>query len=183
MPDDTLPKTLNAINPLPSVERLNELLDYDPATGIFRWKVRRGGGAIAGSVAGYLHKRGYRHIRIDGVEYKAHRLAWKIMTRADPMDTIDHINNQPDDNRFSNLREATHSQQCRNTTSREMSSSKFLGVSWQKDREKWRVRIRGNGKLKHIGLFTCEIEAARAYDAAAAEHYGEFANLNFSEAS
>ena len=82
---------------------------------------------------------------------------------------------------FANLREATRRQQCINVTA--WGSSEFLGVSWKKCRRKWQVHIKVNGKSRNLGTFACEIEAAKAYDAAAIEHHGEFANLNFPEAS
>lgn len=164
------------MKPLPDLNRLNEMLAYDQNTGLFTWDVSRGG-KHAGSLAGTLNDRGYREIMIDGVRYKAHRIAWKMMTGSDPAKTIDHINNIRDDNRFPNLREATQQQQCANTT-RSGGSSDHLGVCWHKKLNKWVAHIRINGKKRHLGIFSCEIEAARAYDVAAAKHHGEFANLN-----
>ena len=160
--------------PLPRAERLQEQLDYNPATGVFKWKVNRVGvraGSIAGSVTG-----GYRTITLDGVMYKAHRLAWKMQTGSDPLNTIDHINNDRSDNRFSNLREATRSEQGRNKTAH--GSSAFLGVSWIASRRKFQARITVNGRQPHLGYFNSEVDAAHAYNAAASKAYGAFANLN-----
>ena len=163
--------------PLPSVERLHELLDYDPDTGVFRWKVRRGS-TVAGAIAGRTNGSGHRQIAIDGVRYQAHRLAWKIATGNDPVDTIDHRNRNPDDNRFANLREATKQQQSAHRTA--FGVSQYLGVSWHKGTAKWVAQTSAHGKKRHLGYFVCEDDAARAYDAAAREHFGEFASLNFS---
>lgn len=58
------------------------------------------------------------------------------------------------------------------------STSIYKGVSWNKATSKWRAYIQKDGKLHHLGLFTDEIEAAKAYNKAATEMFGEFANLN-----
>jgi hypothetical protein len=91
---------------------------------------------------------------------------------------VDHINCNRIDNRKSNLRHATRSQNVRNTIPRTDTSSKFKGVHWHKASKKWMTRIYINGKRKFIGSFNNEYDAALAYNAAAAEHYGEFARLN-----
>ena len=168
------------IKHLPPVERLHELLAYDPATGVFAWKVNRGRKARAGSVAGTLDSNGYRVVKIDGVKYFAHRLAWKIATGLDPVATIDHRNRVPDDNRIANLREATMQEQSAHRAGR--GASKHLGVHWQQNCSKWAANITTNGKTRYLGLFASEDDAARAYDAAAMEHHGEFANLNLENA-
>jgi hypothetical protein len=54
-----------------------------------------------------------------------------------------------------------------------------LGVYWVKGRQKWRARVKKNGKTRSFGMYDCELEAAKAYDAAALELHGDFANLNF----
>ena len=170
---------MNRVKPLPSVERLRELLDYDQYTGVFRWKVSRRSTARAGSIAGFM-RNGYRTIGIDRTVYMAHRIAWKMVTGKDPFDTIDHINHKQDDNRIDNLREATRRQQSQNR--RAFGRSEYLGVTWNKKARKWQTYIQIDGKPTYLGLFACEAEAAKAYDAAAAKHHGEYANLNFEKA-
>ena len=161
---------------LPPLSSLRELLDYDPDTGVFLWKVSRGN-ASAGSTAGWLSSvSGYRRIVINGVQCLAHRLAWKIANGSEPVTEIDHINNDRSDNRIANLREATRSQQRMNTTG--YGSSQFLGVSWHNPSNKWRSRITVNGKTNSLGYYDSESAAATAYNVAAAKHFGEFANLN-----
>lgn len=82
-----------------------------------------------------------------------------------------------------NMRNATPSQNSRNTTSRLNATSKYLGVSWVKSKRKWIAQIKLNHRSIHIGAFLIEKDAAIAYDKAALEHFGEFANLNFKESS
>lgn len=89
----------------------------------------------------------------------------------------DHRNGNGLDNRRKNLRPCTHAQNCRNAKPRSV-SSKYKGVGWSRVHNKWRARIRVDGILKSLGVFTEEAQAARAYDRAAAEYFGEFARLN-----
>lgn len=92
---------------------------------------------------------------------------------------VDHINHNGLDNRRANLRITTLAGNNRNTSSRKGSSSKYLGVSWHKTDGKWRASINTGDCIKHLGLFVCEVEAAKAYDAAALQYHGEHANPNF----
>jgi hypothetical protein len=77
------------------------------------------------------------------------------------------------------MRLATRSGNCSNRRSKSGSSSRFLGVSWLRQNGKWRAQIGKNGHSRHLGLFDDEVEAAKAYDAAARETHREFASLNF----
>lgn len=95
---------------------------------------------------------------------------------------IDHINHDGLDNRRANLRPATKSQNAQNKRSELGSNSQYRGVSWDKRKRKWQVMIMINGKYTYIGLFADEVEAARAYDAAAVEAFGEYALINLRSA-
>jgi len=174
-----------------TAEIVRELLDYNPETGEFRWKYRdrkycksdKGwktwNGKNAGKIAGHIDKStSYRDIRIFDKLYKAHRLAWLYVYGEWPNE-IDHINRIRDNNRIENLRDVTRTQNQWNQSNQFGRSSQYKGVTWHKATDKWRAQIKINGKFKHLGLFAIEIEAARAYDRAAIEHFGEYANLNF----
>jgi hypothetical protein len=95
--------------------------------------------------------------------------------------TVDHINGNPLDNRRCNLRLATMAENSRNQHRVRGSSSQYKGVTWQAKRGKWRAQLTVNYRTVFLGRYTCEIEAAKAYDRAAREHFGDFAALNFPE--
>lgn len=109
---------------------------------------------------------------------RMHRL---IMGIADPKVGIDHINGNGLDNRKNNLRIATKSQNGMNQKPQKNRSSKFKGIYWNKNAKKWQAQIKINKKNKYLGLFNIETEAAKSYDIAAKELFGEFARLNFNE--
>ena len=94
--------------------------------------------------------------------------------------TPDHINRNGLDNRRSNLRLATGTQQVANTRLRSDNTSGYRGVSWDKLHSKWTADIYAYGKRYHLGRFASAASAARAYDEAAQELFGEFASLNLS---
>lgn len=91
---------------------------------------------------------------------------------------VDHKNHNGLDNRKENLRIVTRLENSQNSTSRKNSSSKFLGVGWHKQHNKWQSRIQVNKKNIHLGYYEKEINAAASYNNAAIIHFGEFANLN-----
>lgn len=92
----------------------------------------------------------------------------------------DHRNGDGLDNQRQNLRPATKRQNARGfRRKRKGCSSQFRGVSWCQNAEQWRARIVLDGIETHIGLFAFEIDAARAYDEEAHQHFGEFAQANF----
>ncbi len=96
---------------------------------------------------------------------------------------VDHKNGESLDNRRANLRLATQAQNIQNRQkTKSKTSSKFLGVYYDRRTEMWAAKIKCNGKHIWLGRFKTEIEAARAYDAAAKKYFGEFARLNFPEA-
>lgn len=90
---------------------------------------------------------------------------------------VDHKNHDSLDNRRSNLRKCTTSENSRNQRLRTNNKSGFKGV--HKCSKKWIAQIRLHGKPTIVGRFRTPEEAARAYDEAAREHYGEFACTNF----
>lgn len=152
-------------------EALQRALSYDPETGIFRWKVSLRGHVRAGMVAGRPKPNGYISIKINQVDYYAHRLAHLYVTGEWPSCEIDHINRVRSDNRWANLRPATVNQQRGNTKMQSNNSAGFKGVSLHRKSGLWRARL----SAKTIGYYRTPEDAAVAYRKAAQERFGEFA--------
>ncbi len=91
---------------------------------------------------------------------------------------VDHIDGCRTNNHWENLRYATHSENLMNKRGHKDRSSLYKGVSFDKNSGKWVVRIKVAGVNKNMGLFNIEREAAEAYNAAALEHFKEYAKLN-----
>lgn len=156
-----------------TAEHLREMVDYDPLTGVLRWR----GSAAAwrnGRVAGcYDPQNGYVLVRLAGRLFKGHRLAWLYMTGQWPASGIDHINGARSDNRWSNLRAATHGENACNRGAQKNSRTGIKGVHRQAG--KWRARIKVGGRNLSLGLFSDPLSAAEAYAAAARRYHGDFA--------
>ena len=150
-------------------EYLREILDYEPETGKFRWRVTRGRRAAVGDVAGSFDNRGYRRIKINNRPYREQRLAWLWMTGEWSQLEVDHIDGDQANNRWSNLRLATRSQNNSNQRIRKDNTTGYKGVQ----RHKSGFRVMCNGR--HIGLFGNIGEARDAYCRAAKIYQGEFA--------
>lgn len=147
-----------------TAERLRELLDYDPETGLLTYRVDRRNGSKAGDVAGWTAQRGIRVIEVDQKNYKAHRLAWLHVNGSWPQGDIDHINGDPADNRLVNLRDVPHLLNLQNRRKpRSGSKAGILGAQWDAARGKWKSSIRAQGKVTHLGRFDTAEEAQQAY--------------------
>ena len=119
--------------------------------------------------------KGYVRVHYGGKVLLMHRLILGVVNSSDH---VDHINGNPSDNRRCNLRVCTHAENLRNRRKQKNTSSVYKGVC-ASYKGKWRATIRTNGIKQHLGCFGSEIDAARAYDAAARESFGEFAKTNF----
>ncbi len=147
-----------------TAEKVRELLDYDPETGAIHWRVSVNNRVKVGVLAGWKRPDGYLQIRIDGKLYKAHRLALLIINGTWPTDQVDHINGVRDDNRITNLREASRSLNQQNQMRpRSDNTSGYLGVSWNSACKSFMARIMIQGKLLYLGSFTDPAEAHQAY--------------------
>lgn len=156
-------------------ELVQSLFDY--RYGELYWRVRPNGRVKLGSKAGSLGGRGYYQIQINGKLYYTHRLIFLYHHGYLP-NFLDHIDRNTTNNKIENLREATASQNGMNQNTSKNSSSIYKGVCWRKNRNKWQADIAIDHKSKYLGVFKSETDAARAYNNAAIELFGEYANLN-----
>lgn len=152
-----------------SAARLRELLHYCPETGVFLWKVWRGGPAVAGSVAGGTDSKGYRQIKLDMRLYLAHRLAWLYVHGEFPSGHLDHVDRNPQNNSIANLRQCTHAENHQNTGVRADNTSGVTGVSFNKESAKWLAYINKGGRKHRLGLFETLEEAVAVRVAAKSE--------------
>lgn len=160
---------------------LRELLNYDPSTGVFTWRVKLSPVAPVGSIAGTIYKNGRRYITVRRKRYFASRLAWLYVHGQWPHAQIDHRNLNRSDDRIDNLRAASAQD---NLANRGVLRTNLLGVKGvnvayipAKARTplRYRARIRMNNELIHLGYFHSPEEANAAYATAAKRHHGEFA--------
>lgn len=158
-----------------SKEELNSLFYIDK--GVIKYKKKKLK-MQPGDAAGYTDDRGYVRININQTLYWGHRIAFLMHTGKQPM-IIDHIDGNPSNNDFSNLREATVSQNNANSKCTEGKTSKYKGVAWHAAARKWEAYISIQNKKKHLGLFSTETAAANAYDFCASKVHGKYAKLNF----
>ncbi len=146
-----------------TAQRLRELLSYDPETGVFTRLVYASSHATIGRAAGGLSSSGYIYIAIDGRKYQAHRLAWLYTHGCWPALEVDHINGVKFDNRISNLRDVSRTDNARNFLgpTKRNASSGVLGVTPCGDR--WRAAVTVSRKRIHVGVFDTKEAAHDAY--------------------
>ena len=164
-----------------SAELVRSLFDYDPHSGILRWreqpaKPRKWNTRYAGTIAGSAVK-GYLQIQVPKPHnYYAHHIAWCHYYGYWPPDQVDHKDRQRANNRIDNLRMASHSDNGCNKGRQKNNISGAVGVSFNRLNGNWRVRINRNGRQVFDESFPTRSEAMAARAAAIAKFHGEFAN-------
>ena len=120
--------------------------------------------------------KGRIQLRFRNKRYYAHRIIWFLIKGEQPPKILDHINNDTDDNRIENLREASCSENQYNVFKRKDNKSGVKGVFWCKRTKKWNARIRKNRKRTYLGQFSDLKDAEQALKDARQKLHEEFAN-------
>lgn len=147
--------------------RLQDILDFDPTTGVFRWR-RTTHAVDAGQIAGFPHGRwGYWRIGIDGGRYMLHRIAWLYVHGVWPPAEIDHIDGVKSNNAIANLRSVTRGENMHNQRVAHRSNrSGLLGAHWRPEDGKWVAQISLGRRKIYLGIFDSGADAHAAYLAA-----------------
>ena len=150
-------------SPVVSRQLLLDVFDYDPDTGVFKWKTSISRKSKVGERAGSVSKHlGYRILRFVNHQEYEHRMAWLYVYGRMPEGDVDHINGIKNDNRICNLREASRSKNMLNLHKPNKNNKcGFLGV--HKVGNRFAARLMVNGKAKHLGCFETPEEAHKIY--------------------
>lgn len=160
-------------------ERVKELFDYDDATGDLIRRVTQSN-KPKGSVAGSVNSKGHVNVAVDGRMWTAHQIVFVWHHGWLPPE-IDHENRVKTDNRISNLRPASSTQNKGNIGLLRNNTSGFRGVSLNGRSGKWCAQIKIKGKQTYLGRFDTPEQAALRYNEAARKYFGDFAYLNVIE--
>lgn len=158
-----------------TAEEARSLLNYDPETGILRWRVSPNKRIQAGSICGGISIYGYSRLRIKGRYYQSHRIAWLYVYGKFPNGSLDHQNGICTDNRICNLRLATTSENSMNAKRRSDNTSGVKSVSWNKFSQRWLVTIKKDGRAYVNKRFKTFQEAKQAAKTARENLHRQFA--------
>lgn len=162
----------------PSAKDIQKAFAYDPQAGIFRWKKHRTR-KFVGKIAGFVSKqKGYWLLTLRDQKVLGHIAAWCCYYGKYPKTYLDHIDLDKNNNRISNLRLSSKSNNGANRPPQINNTSGYKGVFWSKAAKKWMVQIKIRNRLCYGGLFTSKIDAASRYDEMATRGFGEHARLN-----
>lgn len=164
-------------NRMPTHEEALRLFAYDADRGVLIWRERpvadfRAGKYSAhriaaawnkknaGTLAGTLQPTGHRYIQVGGKKRIAHGLIWLYVHGEWPSGPIDHEFGVHAGDHVEKLRIASQSENMKNQKLHSVNTSGFNGVNWQKNR--WRSRIKADGKCIHLGFFKDKADAIKA---------------------
>ena len=152
---------------------VKELFEYKD--GFLYWKITKAQNAKKGTIAGSVDSNGYHRVSINYKHYKVHRLVF-LMFHGFLPENIDHIDGNPLNNKIENLRKVTTSQNMQNAKRYSTNTSGVKGVSWEKDRKKWKVQVmlnRENNIIRNLeSLELAELVAQELRN----KYHGEFTN-------
>ena len=171
--------------PLPSVGYLRECFDYDPKSGVLMWRERprdhfeaervwrAWNTQVAEKMAGYINRVSGRWcVGLNNTYYPISRVALKWMTGEEPPKTVDHHDGDYANNKWENLRPATHREQVWNRGVQKNNTSSFRGVS--RSGKRWAAQIKEDGASRRLGAYDTPEEAAAVYEAEVRWLHGEF---------
>lgn len=159
---------------LPTQQRLRELFDYDPETGLLTWRGKASRKHHPGMTAGTLHKRtGAYQVRMKGVNYMSHRIIWKWLHDEEPPE-VDHRDNDPGNNRQRNLRAADRGRNAQNV--RKQKNRPLPKGVYRNRNGKYIAQMKFRGNHYYLGLYTDPETAHKMYVDMATLVFGEFAN-------
>lgn len=156
---------------------VREYLHYDADTGSFTWIKKPCNRIVVGSSAGYMRPDGYKMLGLFGGPHLYHRVAWLWMTGEEAPSDIDHIDGDPSNNAFANLRLASRSENNMNAKTNRTNKSGLKGAMWIAKDKRWYARITLNKRGHHLGSYDCPAAAHLAYQIAADKMFGEFARV------
>jgi hypothetical protein len=157
-------------------QMIKDCLRYEPETGLLYWKHHWSKSQLIGTKVTSKFTSGYYRVKINGRSFRQHNISWFLHYGKWPAGVIDHRDGDRSNLRIENLRDTDTFGNARNKAS--ASNTGFKGVSVKKN-GRYSATITPNSEYQHLGTFNSAEEAARAYDAAALQHFGEFARLNF----
>jgi len=158
-----------------SIEEIKARVRFDSETGKLH-RVTASGGSKVGQETGSMSSSGYLGVGICGKAFLCHRIAWLLHYGEWPEFEVDHINGMKTDNRISNLRSATRSENVNNTNLRSDSTSGYKGVNYSNQHGRYRARIVVKGKRMHVGMYDTPEQAHEALCAARNAYHGKFCN-------
>lgn len=152
----------NASAKIVTQDKVKQVLDYNPATGEFTWKVATSNRVKPGEVAGRLCKTlGYILIGIKSKTHLAHRLAWLYTYGEWPKQQVDHVDGNRSNNAIANLRDVSNRQNSSNRKCHR--DGRLVGAVYYKANDKWGSKIVKDDKQHYLGLFDTEWEAHQMY--------------------
>lgn len=154
------------------MENITDVLGY--RDGDLFWK-KSHKKHLVGAVAGTVKRSGYRLVQVSGKLILAHRIVWAIHHGKFPDLSVDHINQDKDDNRIENLRLATVSQQQMNMAPTSSNKSGLRGVFWKRDKKKWEVTLYKDGVAHYGGRYGKIEDAKKAQERMRSDLFGDFA--------
>jgi hypothetical protein len=157
------------------VNYIRSQIYYDPKTGNVWWLESRQGRDMTKPVGCWAGGGSSPHltIRLDYKRHYLHRVIWLYMTGNWPDMEIDHIDGNPENNKWANLRLATASQNQANKKGR----GKLKGVTYYRSIKRWVARIGHQKTIKNIGTFDCPAAAHFAYQVTSSKLYGQYARI------